>query len=155
MGKFDWAVWYIIIFPYVQFCIRLVAISYHGKKFRTVASSAVRSVNKSRDTRYYIQNEPEFVISVIFSTRFYYKVLGLIFVSSDMANTPQLQSSWRWPLMLQVTARCQCLARLVPWWQPMKFPQWCDRLRDLNGFAFCKTYWKWKRVMGFTLWCFP
>ena len=54
---------------------------------------------------------------------------------------------------LQVTARCQRWARPVPWWQPMKIPWWYERLRDQNCFVFCKTYWKWKRMMGFTLWC--
>ena len=54
---------------------------------------------------------------------------------------------------LQVIARCQRWARLVPWWQPMKLPWWCDRLRDQNYLAFCETYRKWKRAMGFTFWC--
>ena len=54
---------------------------------------------------------------------------------------------------LQVTARSQCWAWSVPWWQPMKIPQWCDSLSYQNCFALCKTYWEWKRVMGVTLWC--
>ena len=33
------------------FLIRLAAVSYRGTKIRTVASAAVRSVNKSRETR--------------------------------------------------------------------------------------------------------
>ena len=52
MGKFDWGVWYVIIFLYVQFRIRLAAVSKRSKKVRTVAFPVVRSVNKSRDTRY-------------------------------------------------------------------------------------------------------
>ena len=51
MGKFDWGVWYVIIFLYVQFLIWLAVVSKRGKKVRTVAFPAVRSVNKSRDTR--------------------------------------------------------------------------------------------------------
>ena len=31
MGKFDWGVWYVIIFLYVQFWIRLAAVSNRGK----------------------------------------------------------------------------------------------------------------------------
>ena len=59
--------------------IRLAAVvSYRGKKVRTVASPAVRAVNKSRDTWNYVQNEPEYAICVIFTTRLYYKALWLI-----------------------------------------------------------------------------
>ena len=94
MGKFDWGVWYVIIFLYVQFWLRLAAESYRGKKVRTAASPAVRSVNESRDTRNCVQNEPEYVICVIFTTRLYYEALGSIL----MTNTPQLQSYWRWQL---------------------------------------------------------
>ena len=78
MGKFDWGVWYVIIFLYVQFWIRLTAVSKRGKKVRTVAFPAVKSVNKSRDTRHCVQNKPEYAISVIFTTRSHYKALGLI-----------------------------------------------------------------------------
>ena len=77
MGKFDWGVWYVIIFLYVQFWIRLAAVSYRGKKVRTVAFPAVRLVNKSSDTRNCVQNKPEYPIYVIFTTRSYYKALGL------------------------------------------------------------------------------
>ena len=51
LGKFNWGVRYVIIFQYVQFSIRLAAVSYSGKKVRSVVSPLVRSVNKSRDTR--------------------------------------------------------------------------------------------------------
>ena len=51
MGKLNWRVWYVIIFLCVQFCIRLAAVSYRGKKVRTVAFPLVRSVNKSRDAK--------------------------------------------------------------------------------------------------------
>ena len=78
MGKFNWWVWYVIIFLYVQFWIRLSAVSKRGKKVRTVSFPVVRSVNKSRDTRSCVQNKPEYVICVIFTTRSYYTVLGLI-----------------------------------------------------------------------------
>ena len=57
MGKFDWGVWYVIIVLYVQFRIRLAAVSESGKKIRTVAFPAVRSVNKLRDTRNCVQNK--------------------------------------------------------------------------------------------------
>ena len=77
-GKFDWGFRYVIIFRYVQFWIRLAAVSYRGKKARTVASPAVRSVNKSRDTRNCVQNEPECAICAIFITSLYHKALGLI-----------------------------------------------------------------------------
>ena len=78
VGKFDWGFRYVIIFLYVQFWIRLAAVSYRGKKVWIVASPAVRSVNKSRDTRNCVQNEPEYAICVIFTTLLYYKAIGLI-----------------------------------------------------------------------------
>ena len=68
MGKTDRGVRYVIIFLYVQFWIRLAAVSYRGKKVRTVASPAVRSVNKSPDIRNCVQNGPEYAICVLFST---------------------------------------------------------------------------------------
>ena len=94
MGKLDWGVQYVIIFLYVQFWIRLDAVIYRGKEVRTAASPAVRSVNKSRN---WVQNEPEYATCVLFTTRLYYKALGII-LCHLMANTPQLHSSWRWPL---------------------------------------------------------
>ena len=78
MGKFDWAVRYVIIFLYAQFWIRLGTVSYRGKKVRTVDSPAVRSVNKSRDTRNCVRNEPKYAICVLVATRLYYKSLGII-----------------------------------------------------------------------------
>ena len=51
MGKFDWGVWCVIIPLYVQFWIRLAAVSKRGKKVWTVVFPVVRSVNKSRDTK--------------------------------------------------------------------------------------------------------
>ena len=48
LGKFDWVGWYVIIFLCVWFLIRLAVVSYRGKKVRTAAFPAVRSVNKSR-----------------------------------------------------------------------------------------------------------
>ena len=75
------------------------------------------------------------------------------FVWSDMSNTPQLESSWRWPLWSyrspqDVSAGHGRCHGDNPW----KF-RWCDRLRDRNCFAFDKMYWKWKRVMGLALSC--
>ena len=68
----------IIIFLYVQFQIRLAAVSYRGKKVGTTASPVVRSRNKSRDTRNCTQNEPEYEIYVRCTTHLYYKALGII-----------------------------------------------------------------------------
>ena len=78
VGKFDWVVRYVIIFLYVQFWIRLAAVSYRGKKVRTVASPAVRSVHKSRDIRNCVQNEPEFATCIRLTTHLYYKALSII-----------------------------------------------------------------------------
>ena len=98
MGKFDWGVWYVIIFLYVQFWIRLAAVSYRGKNVRTVASPSVRSVNKSRDTQNCVQNEPEYAIYCYLHHYFILQSPRINFVLSGMANTPQLQAPWRWPL---------------------------------------------------------
>ena len=78
MGKFDWGVRYVIIFLYVQFWIRLGTVSNRGKNVRTVVSPAVRSVDKSRDTRNCVQKEPKYTICVHVATRLYYKALGII-----------------------------------------------------------------------------
>ena len=77
-GQVRLGVRYVIIFLYVQFWIRLGTVSYRGKKVRTVDSSAVRSVNKSRDTQNCVQNEPKYAICVFVATRLYYKALGII-----------------------------------------------------------------------------
>ena len=81
MGKFDWGVQYVIIFLCKQFWIWLGTVSYRGKEVRTVDSPAVRSVNKSRDTRNCAQNEPKYAICVLVATRLYYKALGIILCS--------------------------------------------------------------------------
>ena len=78
VGKFDWGVWFVIVFLYVQFWIWLAAVSKRGKKVRTVAFPVVRSVNKSHDTRNGVQKKQKYAICVIFTTRSYYKALGLI-----------------------------------------------------------------------------
>ena len=78
LGAFDWGVRYVIIFLYVQFLIRLAAVSYRGEKVQTVVCPAVRSVNKSRDTRNCVQNGAEYTICVLFTTRLYYKAIGII-----------------------------------------------------------------------------
>ena len=80
VGKFDWGVRYVIIFQYVQFWIRLPAVSYRGKTIRTLVSPAVRSVNKTHDTRNWVQKEPEDAICVLFATHLYYKALRIICV---------------------------------------------------------------------------
>ena len=66
------------LFQYVQFWIQLAVVSYRGKKVRTVVSPAVRSVNKARDTRNCVQNEPEYAICILLTTHIYYKTLGII-----------------------------------------------------------------------------
>ena len=78
LGKFDWGVQYVIIFLYEQFWIQPGTVSYRGKKVRTVDSFAVRSVNKLRDTRNCVHNEPKYAIYVLVATRLYYKALGII-----------------------------------------------------------------------------
>ena len=115
MGKFDWGVRYVIIFLYVQFWIRLATVSYRGKKVRTVDSSAVRSVNKPRDTRNCVQNEPKYAIRVLFATHLYYKALRIIscaLIQEIRHNCNRLDDA---NVKLQVTARCQRWARPVSW----------------------------------------
>ena len=98
MGKFDWGVRYVIIFLYVQFWIRLGTVSYRGKKVRTVDSPAVRSVNKSA-THEIASKTSQNMRSVSSSPLVYItKPYELFCVLWYIANTPQLQSSWR----------CQC-----------------------------------------------
>ena len=153
MGKFDWGFWYVIIFLYVQFWIRLAAVSYRGKKGRTVASPAVRSVNKSRVKRTCVQNEPEYEICVIFNTLLYYKAIGLILcalVWQIRHNYTRLDdghcdvtSCRKMSVLGAVGTMVTTHENFVMMWS----------FKGLNCFAFCKTYWKWKRVMGFTLWC--
>ena len=60
------------------FSVRTILNSTGSCKVRTVASPVERSVNKSRDTRNCVQNEPDYAICVIFTNRPYYKALGLI-----------------------------------------------------------------------------
>ena len=88
MGKFDWGISFVIIFLWVQFCVRLAVASYRVKKVRTVASPVVRWANKSRDTHNCMRNEPQYAICVVFTTRLYYKVRKVDFLGSDL----QLQS---------------------------------------------------------------
>ena len=117
---------YVIIFQYVQFWIRLAAVSYRGKKVRTVVSPVVRLVNKSRDTRNCVQNEPECAIGVLFATYLYYKALWMTLralIWPIRHNYNRLDDGH-----CDVTG--QRWARPVPWWQPMKFPFWNDCLRD-------------------------
>ena len=88
---------YIIIFFYVQIWIRLPVVSYRGKKVRPVASPTVRSVNKSHDTKL----RPKWArVCKLCPLHHSFIVQSPMSNSmcSDMANTPQLQSSWRWPL---------------------------------------------------------
>ena len=153
LGKFDWGVRYVIIFLYVKFWIRLAAVSCRGKKVRTVASPAVRSVNKSRDTRNRVLNESEYAICVIVTTRLYYKVLGLIMrglIWQIRHNYKRLDDGHFVATGLRKMSVLGMAGAMVTTHEIL---WWCDRFRDQNCFAICKTYWKWKRVMGFTLWC--
>ena len=77
--------------------IRLAAVSYRGKKVRTVVSLVVRSVNKSRDAQNCAQNEPEYAIC-IFTTRLHFKALGLLLCDLKCQIRHTLQGLWRWPL---------------------------------------------------------
>ena len=97
MGKFDWGVWYVIIFLYIQFWIRLAAVSKRSKKVRTVAFPAERSVNKSRDTKLRLK-QARICDMCHLHHSFILQSPGINFVLSDIANTPQFQSSWRWQL---------------------------------------------------------
>ena len=153
LGKLDWKVWYVIIFLYVQFWIRLAAVSKRGKKVRTVAFPAVRSVNKSRDTRNCVQNKPEYAICAIFTTRPYYKALGLILcylILRIRHNFNRLDDGHcdvtghrKMSLLRTAGAMVTAHENSVMMWS-FKGPKF---------FAFCKTSLKWKRVMDFTLWC--
>ena len=120
LGKFDWGVWYVIIFLYVQFWIPLAAVSYRGKKVRTMASPAVRSVNKSRDKRICAQDEPKYAICAIFNIGLYYKAIGLILCGLIWQIRHNYMVLTMATVMLQVTARGQSWAQPVPWWQLMK-----------------------------------
>ena len=100
-------VWYVIILLWVQFWIRLAAVSYHSKKMCTVASPVVRSVRKSRDTHNCMRNEPQYTICVIFTTRLYYKALKLILLDLTWQITIVLMG---FNVTRQVTARRQCWA---------------------------------------------
>ena len=77
-GQVRLGVQYVTIFLYIKFWIRLGTVSYRGKKVQTVDSSAVRSVDKSRNTRNCVQKEPKYAICVHIATRLYYKALGII-----------------------------------------------------------------------------
>ena len=88
---------HVIIFLYVQFWIRLGTLSYCGKKVRTVDSPAVRSVNKPRDTKLRPKRAKVCDLCPLRHS-FMLQILSNYFVCPDIANTPQLQSSWR----------CQC-----------------------------------------------
>ena len=139
-------------FLYVQFWIRLAAESYRGKEVRTVASFAVRSVNKSRDTQHCVQNEAKYA-SDLFMTRSYYKDLGIILCDWYGKYTTITIVLTMATVMLQVTARCQRWARPVSWWQPWKFGNYVIVWGNESCFSFCKTYLTWNWLMGFTLWC--
>ena len=98
LGEFDWGVWYVIIFLCELFWIRLATVSKRGKKVRTVAFPAVRSVNESRDILNYVQKQARVCNLCHLYHSFISESPRISFVLSDIANTPQFQSSWRWPL---------------------------------------------------------
>ena len=106
-------------FSVVQFWIWLAAVSPRGKKVRTVASPAVRSVNKSRDARNCVLNEPEYAICVLFTTRLYYRTLGIILC----AVIWQIRHNYNRLDDGHCDVTCHRNMSLpVPWWQPMKMP---------------------------------
>ena len=99
IGKFDWGVWYVIIFQYLHFWIRLAAVSYRGKKSLNRGLSCgeiskyVTWHTKLRPRRARICDLcPLSHLFILQSHRYN-------FVCSDMANTPHLQSSWWLPLL--------------------------------------------------------
>ena len=149
MGKFDWGVRCVIIFLYVQFWIRLGTVSYRGKKVRTVDSPAVRSVNKSRDTRNFVQNEPKYAICVLVATRLYYKALGIILCALIISNTPQSQSSWRCHCEVTVHRKMSalCTAGGMVTTHENSVMMWPFKGTKLFSVQY-KTYWKWKKNDG-------
>ena len=117
-------------FLYVQFWIRLAAVSYRGEKFRTPASPAVRSVNKSRDTRNCVQNEWSLTSSP----------LVYITIVLTMAT-----------VTLEVTEDVSARHGRCHGDNPWKYRKWL--FNGPNCVLLCKTYWKWKRMMAFISWC--
>ena len=78
--------------------IWLATVNYRGKKVRTVDSPAVRSVNKSSDKRNCVQKRAKVCDLCPLRHSFIWQSPRNYFVCSDIANTRQLESSWR----------CQC-----------------------------------------------
>ena len=153
MGKFDWGGRSVIIFQYVQFWIRLAAVSYRGKKVRTVVSPVVRSVNKSLDTRNCVQNEPDYAICVIFVTRVYYKALGTLLcaliwhIRHNYNRIDDYNSGVTGHRKMLALGTADAMVTTHEIFVMM----WSFKWSKL--FVFCKIYWKWKRMMGFTIWC--
>ena len=87
----DWWEWasstrgLFVFFLQIQLCIRLDAVSYRCNKVRIMASPAVRSVNKFRDTQNCIQDEPQYAICVVFTARLYHTARW---------------ECWAWPLIM-------------------------------------------------------
>ena len=74
--------------------------SYNGrlpKKVRTVASPVVRSVNKSRDTKW-CPTWARLCDLCHFHHPFILQSPRITFVGWEVASTPPLRSSWRWSL---------------------------------------------------------
>ena len=151
LGKFDWGFRYVIIFLYVQFWIRLAAASYCDKKVRTVAFPAARSVNKWRDTRNCVQNVPEYTICVRFTTHLHYKALGMIVC----ALIWQIRHNYNRPGdgHCDVTGhrKVSALGTAGAMVTTHENSVMVSSFKGPNCLSFCKTYWKWKRVTGFTL----
>ena len=135
---------YVIIFLYVKCWIRLGTVSYRGKKVRTVDSPAVRSANKSRDTRNCVQDEPKYAICVFVATRLYYKALGIILCALIKQITPQLQSSWRCQCEVTVHRKMSalCTTGAMVTTHENSVMMWL--FEGQNCLASCKTYWNGK-----------
>ena len=75
------------------------------------------------------------------------------FVCSDIANTPQFQSSWRCQCEVTVHRKMSalCTAGAMVTTHENSVMMW--PFKGTNCLASRKTYWKWKGMMGFTLWC--
>ena len=151
MGKFDCEVWYVIIFLYVKFWIRPAAVSKRGEKVRTVAFRAVRSVNKSCDTKLRPKQARGCDLCHLHHS-FILQSPRINFVLSDIANTPQFQLFWRWPLWYYRSPHMSVLGTVGAMVTTHENSVMMWSFKGPKLFCVLKTYWKWKRVMDFTLW---
>ena len=144
---------YVIIFLYVQFWIRLAAVSYRGKKVRSMDFPAVRSVNKAHDTRNWVQKQAKVCDLCPLHHSFIWQSPRNYFVCSDIANTPQIQSSWRCQCEVTGHRKMSALGTAGAMVTNHDNSVMIWSFKGTNCVAFCKIYWKWKIMMGFTLLC--